>query len=90
MKAESAQQTGATGRVLVVDDYPMNCLKLARVLEQLGQTVQPHGATSTAAVVSVLPGLDIVSFYDIINIKLGNSSNHGLRCSEKKEARIVS
>ncbi|MCB8983487.1 MAG: response regulator [Ardenticatenaceae bacterium] len=35
----AAQTTNENGRILVVDDYPMNRLKLARVLEQQGHTV---------------------------------------------------
>lgn len=39
MEANAGQKAGEVGRVLVVDDYPMNRLKLARLLEQQGHTV---------------------------------------------------
>lgn len=39
MEAEAGQSGGDVGRVLVVDDYPMNRLKLARILEQQGHSV---------------------------------------------------
>lgn len=35
----SEQQTESNGRILIVDDYPMNRLKLSRVLEQQGHSV---------------------------------------------------
>ena len=43
MNAKADRKTGETGRVLVVDDYPMNRLKLARILEQQGHTVDMAG-----------------------------------------------
>jgi signal transduction histidine kinase len=43
MEANADQSAGAVGRVLVVDDYPMNRLKLARLLEQQGHTVAMAG-----------------------------------------------
>ena len=43
MAAKRDEITGDAGRVLVVDDYPMNRLKLARLLEQQGHTVATAG-----------------------------------------------
>lgn len=39
MTAEIAPGSTTTGHILVVDDYPLNRLKLARLLEQQGHTV---------------------------------------------------
>jgi signal transduction histidine kinase len=36
----SQQQTESNGRILIVDDYPMNRLKLSRVLQQQGHSVE--------------------------------------------------
>ena len=43
MAANANQRLGEVGRVLVVDDYPMNRLKLARLLEQQGHGVATAG-----------------------------------------------
>ena len=43
MTVEPEQKNGEVGRVLVVDDYPMNRMKLARILEQQGHTVDVAG-----------------------------------------------
>ncbi len=43
MTVEPEQKNGEVGRVLVVDDYPMNRMKLARILEQQGHSVAMAG-----------------------------------------------
>lgn len=60
MEAEAGQRSGEVGRVLVVDDYPMNRLKLVRILEQQGHTVAMAGDGLEALSMMQQGGFDVV------------------------------
>lgn len=53
-------KAGEVGRVLVVDDYPMNRLKLVRLLEQQGHTVATAGDGREALAALQATAFDVV------------------------------
>ena len=60
MAAIANQRLGEVGRVLVVDDYPMNRLKLARLLEQQGHGVATAGDGLEALATMQVNTFDVV------------------------------
>ncbi len=65
METETRETIGEVGRVLVVDDYPMNRMKLSRILEQQGHSVSVAGDGMEALSLMQEESFDVV-LLDII------------------------